>query len=85
MPVLLIRREMSRESKLFKQDGGAYPKSEGNSTLMPRLPVLTFCFLLFVARLASSVLPAGSLLGHWVADRLAGLLAGASWLLGWAG
>ena len=78
--------------------GGAYPKSGGNSTLMPRaLDCLccTFCFLLSVARLASSFSPlpagwlaaghlAGLLAGCWMAGLLAGASGLAAWLLtGW--
>ena len=81
---------MACEAKILKRGGGAYSKSGGSSTLMPRLPALYLCFLLFVARLASSLslLPAGSLLGCWVGGLLAGcymasLRAGASWLAAW--
>ena len=34
----LCGREMAPEPNTLKRDGGAYPKSGGRSTLMPRLP-----------------------------------------------
>ena len=36
----LCGREMDSEPNILKRDGGAYPKSGGHSTLMPRLPAL---------------------------------------------
>ena len=36
----LCGREMASEPNILKRDGGAYPKSGGHSTLMPRLPAL---------------------------------------------
>ena len=36
----LCGREMASEPNILKRDGGAYQKSGGHSTLMPRLPAL---------------------------------------------
>ena len=91
-------RKMDRESKSFKQDGGAYPKSGGNSSLIPKVPWLYLLLSLLVTGLACSfsLLPAGwlpaGLAPCWVAGWLldgwlaAGQLAGCCWLLSrWAG
>jgi len=72
-----LSREMAQKSKRLRRDGGAYPKSGGLSTLMPRLPVL--CVFAFSCLLLGLLPPslfyrlAGSLLGspfcRWLAAR----------------